>query len=71
MCIDSISTSRLEQACQILTSYLKDYVDVDQLSVTPSSLLQDYMLCQPAMDDGVTITTYCERVATVRPLLDA
>ena len=45
--------------------YLQDFVDVDQLSVSPSPLLQDYMICQPEMDDGVTLTTYCERVSTV------
>ena len=40
-------------------------MEVEQLDVVPSPHLQDYMLCQPAMDDGVTITTYCERVSTV------
>ena len=66
LCIDSISPSRIEKACSLVTTYLQDYVDIDHLSVSPSPLLQDYMVCQPEMDDGVTLTTYCERVSTVR-----
>lgn len=65
LCIDSISPSRIEKACSLITAYLQDFVDVDELSVSPSPLLQDYMICQPAMDDGVTLTTYCERMSTV------
>ena len=65
ICIDSISTSRIESSCNLITSYFHDFIEVEQLDVTPSPLLQSYMLCQPAMDDGVTITTYCERTYTV------
>ena len=63
--VDSISASRIEEACSLITTYFSDFIEVDKLPVAPSPLLQEYMLCQPAMDDGVTITTYCERVSTV------
>ena len=67
--LDDMSTSRQylygSSLCSLITMYLQDFVDVDQLSVSPSPLLQDYMICQPEMDDGVTLTTYCERVSTV------
>lgn len=65
ICIDCINDSLLEQTQAIFNALLKDYIDVTTLSVTPSPLLQDYMLHQAGTPDGVIIMTYCERVQTV------
>ena len=46
--VDSISASRIEEACSLITTYFSDFIEVDKLPVAPSPLLQEYMLCQPA-----------------------
>ena len=65
ICIDSINDSILEQTQSILSSIIKEYIDVFVLSINPSPLLQDYIVQQFQTPDGILLTTYCERVETV------
>ncbi len=65
VCIDSINNTLLEETLQLISTYFKDYIDLHVLQVTPSPLLQDYIVHQLHFDDSFVITTYCERVATV------
>lgn len=69
ICVDSISSTLLNDTIQLITTYFQEFVPIQTLSVTLSPHLQEYLFHQADFDDGFMIATYCERVSTVLILL--
>lgn len=65
ICIDSISSTLLNDTIQLVTTYFQEFIPIQTLSVTLSPHLQEYLFHQANFDDGFMIVTYCERVSTV------
>lgn len=65
ICVDSISSTLLNDTIQLITIYFQEFVPIQTLSVTLSPHLQEYLFHQADFDDGFMIATYCERVSTV------
>ncbi|OAO12610.1 hypothetical protein AV274_5707 [Blastocystis sp. ATCC 50177/Nand II] len=64
ICVDSISSTLLNDTIQLITIYFQEFVPIQTLSVTLSPHLQEYLFHQADFDDGFMIATYCERVST-------
>ena len=65
ICIDSISSTLLNDTIQLISAYFQEFVPIQILSVTLSPHLQEYLFHQADFDDGFMIATYCERMSTV------